>query len=55
MAELDAVIKGLNVAVVWKVCKVELMTDSATVHHWISDALSGKEQLKTKTQSEMLQ
>ncbi|KFD45928.1 hypothetical protein M513_13213 [Trichuris suis] len=54
MAELDAVIKGLNLALTWKMKTVELMTDSATVHRWIDDGLSGKARLKTKAANEML-
>ncbi|KFD62788.1 hypothetical protein M514_05186 [Trichuris suis] len=54
MAELDAVIKGLNPALTWKMKTVELMTDSATVHQWIEDGLSGKARLKTKAANEML-
>ena len=54
MAELDAVIKGLNLALAWKIRTVELMTDSSTVHRWISDGLSGRSRLKTKAASEML-
>uniref|UniRef100_A0A5S6QQT8 Integrase catalytic domain-containing protein n=1 Tax=Trichuris muris TaxID=70415 RepID=A0A5S6QQT8_TRIMR len=54
MAELDAVIKGLNLAISWGMKNIEVMTDSATVHRWISDGLSGKARLKTKAASEML-
>lgn len=54
MAELDAVIKGLNLALAWKVKKVEILTDSSTVHRWIADGLSGKSRLRTKAASEML-
>lgn len=54
MAELDAVIKELNLTLSWKVKKVELSTDSSTVHCWISDGLSGGSRLKTKAASEML-
>ena len=54
MAELDAVIKGLNVALAWDLKSVELMTDSSTVHRWITDGLTGKRRLKTKASSEML-
>ncbi|KHJ39815.1 zinc knuckle [Trichuris suis] len=32
MAELDAVIKGINLALSWQMKEIELMTDSATVH-----------------------
>lgn len=54
IAELDALIKGLNLAVCWGMEELHLKTDSITVFHWISDALSGKARLKTKASSEML-
>ncbi|MEL7302027.1 MAG: DDE-type integrase/transposase/recombinase, partial [Pseudomonadota bacterium] len=54
MAELDAVVKGLNLALTWKVRRVEVMTDSATVHRWIQDGLTGKSRLRTKAANEML-
>ena len=54
MAELDAVIKGLNLALVWDMSTVNVMTDSATVHRWIEDGLTGKSRLKTKAANEML-
>ncbi|MPC30392.1 hypothetical protein E2C01_023655 [Portunus trituberculatus] len=54
MAELDAVVKELNLVLAWKIKEVELMTDSVTVHRWISDSLSGKSRLRTKAASEML-
>ncbi|KFD58237.1 hypothetical protein M513_01000 [Trichuris suis] len=40
MAELDAVIKGLNLAIAWRMGTIELMTDSAAVHRWLSDGVS---------------
>uniref|UniRef100_A0A5S6R1G3 RNase H domain-containing protein n=1 Tax=Trichuris muris TaxID=70415 RepID=A0A5S6R1G3_TRIMR len=54
MAELDAVIRGLNLALTWKMTTIELMTDSSTVYRWITDGLSGKARLRTKAASEML-
>ena len=54
MAELDAVIKGVNAALAWKLKKLHVRTDSLTVYHWISNALSGKVRLKTKASSETL-
>ena len=54
MAELDAAIKGLNLVMAWKIQRVELLTDSVTVHRWISDGLSGKSRLRTKAASEIL-
>ena len=54
LAELDAVIKGLNLAIAWKMKKLTLLTDSRTVYHWTQDTLSRKARVKTKASSEML-
>lgn len=54
MAELDAVLKGVNLAVAWKITSINLMTDSSSVYHWLSDAVSGKARLKTKASGELL-
>ena len=54
MAELDAVIKGVNAALAWKLKTLHVRTDSHTVYHWILNALSGKVRLKTKASSQML-
>ena len=54
MAELDALIKGINMALAWQARKLRLKTDSQTVFHWVSDALSGKSRLRTRAASEML-
>ena len=54
MAELDAVVKGLNLALTWEMKTVKVMTDSATVHRWIEDGLTGKSRLRTKAANEML-
>ncbi|KFD48845.1 hypothetical protein M513_10208 [Trichuris suis] len=54
MAELDAAIRGLNLALAWGLKSVELMTDSATVERWVSEAITGNARLKTKAAGEML-
>ncbi|KAG0722885.1 hypothetical protein GWK47_043701 [Chionoecetes opilio] len=54
LAELDAVIKGLNLAIAWKMSKLTIMTDSRTVYYWVKDTLSKKARVKTKASSEML-
>ncbi|KAF0291011.1 von Willebrand factor A domain-containing protein 8 [Amphibalanus amphitrite] len=54
MAELDAAVRGINLALAWDMKTVELKTDSATVHRWVSDALSGRARLRTKAHGEML-
>ena len=54
MAELDAALRGLNMAVAWGIKIIDLRTDSATVHRWIDDALSGRARLRTKAHGELL-
>lgn len=54
MAELDAMVRGVNLAIVWGMKTVQLKTDSATVHRWVEDALTGRARLRTKAQGEML-
>ena len=54
MAELDAMVRGVNLAIAWNMTKIHLKTDSATVHRWVEDALTGRTRLRTKAQGEML-
>ncbi|KFD46646.1 hypothetical protein M514_12501 [Trichuris suis] len=54
MAELDPVIRGLNLTLSWHMKEIELVTDSLTVRRWLNDGLSGKAHLKTKAANEML-
>ena len=54
MAELDAAVRGINMAIAWGMKTVDLRTDSSAVHRWISDALSGRARLRTKAHGEML-
>ena len=54
MAELDAALSGVNMALAWGVRDIDLRTDSATVQKWVGDALSGRSRLRTKAHGEML-
>lgn len=54
MAELDAAVRGVNLALAWGMRVIELRTDSATVHRWIDDSLNGRARLRTKAHGEML-
>ena len=54
LAELDATLKGVNLALQWQARVLHIVTDSACVHRWITDAWSGKARLTTKASSEML-
>ncbi|XP_045101484.1 uncharacterized protein LOC123498445 [Portunus trituberculatus] len=54
MVELDAAVRGVNLAIAWGMRTIDLRTDSATVYRWIDDALSGRARLRTKAHGEML-
>ena len=54
LAELDAVLQGINLALQWKVKTVHLRMDSSCMHHWVSDTLSRQTRVHTKAPSEML-
>ena len=47
LAELDVVMKGINLALQWKVRKLRIHTDSLCVYDWISDTLTGKARVRT--------
>ena len=40
MSELDAVIKGLNMGLNWKMNILHIWTDLKAVFHWVTDALT---------------
>ena len=42
LAELNAVIKGVNLSMKWGATNVAIMTDSAAVHSWMSSMLEGQ-------------
>ena len=53
LAELDTVLKSINLALQWQ-CKVlHLKTDSVCVHHWVLDTLTGRTWVCTKATTEM--
>ena len=54
LAELDATLKGVNLALQWQARVLHTVTDSACMHQWVTDALSGKARLTTRASSEML-
>ena len=54
LAELDAMVKGLNLALQWQARTVHLHTDSMCIYHWLTNALTGRAQVKTKAASKML-
>ena len=54
LAELEAAIRGLNLALKWKFEEIRLCTDSATVHGWLTSALTDSHRPKIYGLSEML-
>ena len=53
-AELDAVLRGINMAVKWGRKKLRVMTDSATVHGWLTAVVEKTHNVKTRALSEIL-
>ena len=54
VAELEAIIKGVNLALKWGLKEMDLMTDSATVYGWVKLILTEERRVKTKGAAEML-
>ena len=54
VAELEAVLKGINLALKWNLTDIELKTDSATVVGWINTIINNDKRIKTKGASEMI-
>ena len=54
VAELDAVVKGLNLAVKWQLTEVKVMTDSATVLSWLNSVIIEDRRVKVSGMAEML-
>ena len=54
VAELEAVLKGVNLALKWKLKKIELKTDSVTVHGWVSTVITEEKRVRTKGAAEMV-
>ena len=52
LAELDAALKDINLALLWQGKVLHVKMDSVCVYHWISD--SGKARVRTKAANEML-
>ena len=54
VAELDAVVQGLNMAIRWKLQTVCIATDSATVCGWLKSILAETHRVRTHGLAEML-
>ena len=54
VAELEAVLKGINLCAKWHLKRVEIVTDSATVYGWLCLTLTEEKKVKTKGAAEVL-
>ena len=54
LAELNAVIKGVNLHVKWGTKNVAIMTDSAAVHSWMLSMLKRDKRIRVSSLSKML-
>ena len=54
VAELTAVVRGIAMALKWKVRDLTIITDSASVHWWLEALVTGDNRIRVKGDSEML-
>ncbi|XP_014789427.1 uncharacterized protein LOC106883070 [Octopus bimaculoides] len=54
VAELDTVLKGVNLALRWGLRSIEIRTDSATVVGWVGTVITREKRVRTKGAAEVL-
>ena len=54
VAELEAVVRAFNLAIRWNLKRFEIVTDSASVFHWLNSILTGDKKIKTHGLAEMI-
>ena len=54
LAELDAVLKGVNLALKWNLSQIAIMTDSATDYSWLNSILTSDRRVRTHGLGEAL-
>ena len=54
MAELDAVLKGINLAIKWGLREIEIRMDSAMVLSWVTSTMEEGGRIQTKGAGEMI-
>jgi ribonuclease HI len=54
VAELEAVGRGINLAIAWKFEELTVATDSRTVVSWLDNTVEAHERVRTKSAGEML-
>ncbi|XP_065675469.1 uncharacterized protein LOC136091689 [Hydra vulgaris] len=53
VAELDAVVRGINLAAKWDIKNLSVFTDSVTVHGWLKSLLTESHKIRSNALSEM--
>lgn len=54
VAELEAVGRGINLAILWGFVKFTVATDSRTVVSWLDNTVEGRDRVRTKSAAQML-
>ena len=54
VAELEAVIKGLNLAIKWGMIETTIITDSVTVYNWVKSVITDSHRPKVNGMCEMI-
>ena len=54
VAELEAILKGVNLGLKWGLKQMDLMTDSAAVYGWVKWILMGAKTVRTKGAAKMI-
>jgi len=54
VAELEVVIRGINIAVKWNIATMSAYTDSATVYGWVQSVIKDSKRPKVSGLGEML-
>ena len=54
VSELEAVVKGINLAIKWNMSDMEVMTDSVTVYNWVNSIIKDSHRAKVSGLSEMI-
>lgn len=54
VAELEAILKGVNLALKWDLREITVITDSSTVYGWVNATLTEEKKIRTKGAAEMI-
>ena len=54
LVEVDAVVRGISLALKWQLKKILVVTDSTTVFSWVQSVLTRCHRIKPRGMAEML-